>query len=147
MRDVEAWLQAAGFRDVRVTVKPESRDLAASSAPGRGNESDVPSATIEARKPRRTACSASSCGESRTTLAARCSSAGNSAGSILAERLLHQLSKDASSLNALWYSVFVFWLEFGGLNPHKPLDYAAELQNRSDIKSDGLRFYPGPATR
>ena len=49
--EIEAWLQAAGFRDVRVTVKPESRDLVASWAPGRGIEDYVASAIIEARKP------------------------------------------------------------------------------------------------
>jgi arsenite methyltransferase len=49
--DVEVWLQAAGFRDVRVTVKGESRDLVASWAPGRGIENFVASAIIEARKP------------------------------------------------------------------------------------------------
>jgi SAM-dependent methyltransferase len=51
VRDVEAWLQAAGFRDVRVTVKPESRDLVASWAPGRSIENYVASAIIEAHKP------------------------------------------------------------------------------------------------
>ena len=51
VRDVEAWLQAAGFHDVRVTVKPESRDLVASWKPGRGIENYVASAIIEARKP------------------------------------------------------------------------------------------------
>jgi ubiquinone/menaquinone biosynthesis C-methylase UbiE len=50
VRDVEAWLHAAGFQDVRVTVKPESRDLVASWAPGRGIEKYVASAIIEARK-------------------------------------------------------------------------------------------------
>jgi len=49
--EVEAWLQAAGFRDIRVTVKPESRELVASWAPGRGIEDYVASAIIEARKP------------------------------------------------------------------------------------------------
>jgi SAM-dependent methyltransferase len=49
--EVEAWLQAAGFRDVRVTVKDESRDLVANWAPGRGIENFVASAIIEARKP------------------------------------------------------------------------------------------------
>jgi len=48
---VEQWLQAAGFRDIRVTVKQESRDLVASWAPGRGIEEYVASAIIEARKP------------------------------------------------------------------------------------------------
>jgi arsenite methyltransferase len=49
--DIEAWLRAAGFQDIRVTVKPESRDLVASWAPGRGIEDFVASALIEARKP------------------------------------------------------------------------------------------------
>jgi SAM-dependent methyltransferase len=48
---VEMWLQAAGFRDVRVMVKEESRDLVASWAPGRSIEDYVASAIIEARKP------------------------------------------------------------------------------------------------
>jgi SAM-dependent methyltransferase len=49
--EVEAWLRAAGFRDVRITVKPDSRDLVASWAPGRGIEDYVAAAIIEARKP------------------------------------------------------------------------------------------------
>jgi SAM-dependent methyltransferase len=49
--DLETWLREAGFRDVRVTVKPESRELVASWAPGRGIENYVASAIIEARKP------------------------------------------------------------------------------------------------
>jgi hypothetical protein len=44
-------LQTAGFHDVRVTVKEESRELVASWAPGRGIEDHVASAIIEARKP------------------------------------------------------------------------------------------------
>jgi SAM-dependent methyltransferase len=61
--EVEAWLQAAGFRDVRVTVKNESRDLVASWVPGRGIEDFVVSAIIEARKPAagEAACCAPSC--------------------------------------------------------------------------------------
>ncbi len=51
VRDVEAWLQAAGFQAVRISVKPESRELIASWAPGRGIENYVASAIIEARKP------------------------------------------------------------------------------------------------
>lgn len=50
---IEAWLAEAGFTDVRVTVKPESRDLIATWAPGRGVENYVASAIIEGRKPRR----------------------------------------------------------------------------------------------
>jgi SAM-dependent methyltransferase len=49
--EIEAWLQDAGFRDITITVRPESRDLVASWAPGRGIEDYVVSATIEARKP------------------------------------------------------------------------------------------------
>jgi len=56
--EIEAWLHAAGFRDVRVSVKPESRDLVASWAPGRGIEDFVASAIIEARKPGPTSDSA-----------------------------------------------------------------------------------------
>ncbi len=48
---IEAWLQAAGFQDVEVAVKPESRALVASWAPGLGIENYVASAVIEARKP------------------------------------------------------------------------------------------------
>jgi SAM-dependent methyltransferase len=48
---IEAWLAEAGFADVRVTVKPESRELIATWAPGRGIEDYVVSAIIEARKP------------------------------------------------------------------------------------------------
>src|SRR5579883_416558 len=48
---IEAWLSAAGFVDVRITPKTESRDLVALWAPGRAIENYVTSATIEARKP------------------------------------------------------------------------------------------------
>jgi len=48
---VESWLAAAGFHQIQVTIKPESRDLIASWAPGRGIEDHVASASIEARKP------------------------------------------------------------------------------------------------
>jgi SAM-dependent methyltransferase len=63
VRDVETWLHAAGFEDVRIAVKPESRDLVASWAPGRGIENYVASAIIEARKPGSVACCAPSCCE------------------------------------------------------------------------------------
>ncbi|HVZ10125.1 arsenite methyltransferase [Rhodopila sp.] len=63
---VETWLQAAGFLDVRVTAKDESRQLIASWAPGRGIEDYVVSAIIEARKPVESeapaCCSTSCCG-------------------------------------------------------------------------------------
>ncbi len=48
---IETWLRDAGFADIRVTPKPESRELIASWAPGRGVEDCVISASIEARKP------------------------------------------------------------------------------------------------
>ena len=47
----EALLGEAGFVDVTIAVKPESRDTVASWAPGRGIEKCVASAMIEARKP------------------------------------------------------------------------------------------------
>jgi arsenite methyltransferase len=48
---IEHWLASAGFAEIRITVKPESRDLVKTWAPGRGVEDYVASATIEARKP------------------------------------------------------------------------------------------------
>src|SRR5246500_1825806 len=48
---IETWLAQAGFTDVRVTPKPESRELVASWAPGRGIENFVAAAKVEARKP------------------------------------------------------------------------------------------------
>jgi arsenite methyltransferase len=61
---IETWLAAAGFTDIRVMVKPESRELIQSWAPGRGIENYVASAIIEGRKPdpsRGAACCATSC--------------------------------------------------------------------------------------
>ncbi|MDR3532883.1 MAG: arsenite methyltransferase [Rhodopila sp.] len=49
--EIEAWLAAAGFQQIEVTVKPESRELIATWAPGRHVEDYVASALIEARKP------------------------------------------------------------------------------------------------
>ena len=48
---IQAWLAEAGFTDIRIAVRPESRDMVASWAPGRGIENCVASASIEARKP------------------------------------------------------------------------------------------------
>ena len=48
---IEHWLAAAGFAGIRITVKPESRELVKNWAPGRRVEDYVASATIEARKP------------------------------------------------------------------------------------------------
>lgn len=47
------WLAAAGFAEIEITLKPESRALIASWAPGSGVETHVASAAIKARKPRR----------------------------------------------------------------------------------------------
>ena len=51
--DIEAWLTAAGFTAIVITVRPESREMVASWAPGRGIENHVAAAIIEARKPTR----------------------------------------------------------------------------------------------
>ncbi len=48
---IEAWLADAGFTGIRVTIKPESRDMIATWAPGRGVENYVASAIIEGSKP------------------------------------------------------------------------------------------------
>ena len=48
---IETWLRDAGFTDISVTVRPESRELIATWAPGRGIENHVVSAIVEARKP------------------------------------------------------------------------------------------------
>jgi arsenite methyltransferase len=48
---IQEWLAGAGFSEIRVTPKPESRDIIATWAPGRGIENYVASATVEARKP------------------------------------------------------------------------------------------------
>jgi SAM-dependent methyltransferase len=48
---IEDWLAGAGFIDVRITIKPGSRELVETWAPGRGIADYVASATIEGRKP------------------------------------------------------------------------------------------------
>jgi SAM-dependent methyltransferase len=61
---IEAWLAAAGFIGIRITVKPESRALIETWAPGRGIENYVASAIIEGRKPGsggEAACCTTSC--------------------------------------------------------------------------------------
>jgi SAM-dependent methyltransferase len=60
---VEALLLAAGFGEVRVRVKPESRAFIAQWMPGSGAEDVIASATIEATKPRakRDCCGPSCC--------------------------------------------------------------------------------------
>lgn len=51
MAELSAWLAQAGFTDIRIDPKPESRELIATWAPGTGIQDYVCSATIEARKP------------------------------------------------------------------------------------------------
>jgi hypothetical protein len=48
---IETWLAAARFAQIRVTPKPESREFIRNWAPGQGIENYVASAMIEARKP------------------------------------------------------------------------------------------------
>jgi len=48
---IAGWLAGVGFVDVRVTPKPESRELIRSWAPGRKTEDHVVSAMVEACKP------------------------------------------------------------------------------------------------
>ncbi len=50
-RQIEDWLGAAGFIDIRITIKPGSRELVERWAPGQGIENYAASATIEGRKP------------------------------------------------------------------------------------------------
>ena len=51
IEETETWLAAAGFVDVRVTPKAESRELISGWAPGSGIEDFVVSAIVEGRKP------------------------------------------------------------------------------------------------
>jgi arsenite methyltransferase len=48
---IEDWLTAAGFTEIEITIKPGSRELVESWAPGRGVENYAASATIGGRKP------------------------------------------------------------------------------------------------
>jgi SAM-dependent methyltransferase len=48
---IEGWLAEAGFVDIRIAVKQESREMIETWAPGRGIEDYIASAVIEARKP------------------------------------------------------------------------------------------------
>jgi SAM-dependent methyltransferase len=50
-RQIEDWLAATGFIDIRITIKSGSRQLVETWAPGRGIEDYVASAAIEGRKP------------------------------------------------------------------------------------------------
>lgn len=48
---MKSYLEAAGFVDVTVTLKPESREIIKNWVPGSGAENYVLSANIEAIKP------------------------------------------------------------------------------------------------
>jgi arsenite methyltransferase len=60
--EVEAMLVAAGFVDVRVSVRAESRAFIEDWAPGSRAEDYVASATVEARKPGAACCAPGCCG-------------------------------------------------------------------------------------
>jgi len=49
--DLEQWMQDAGFKDIRIDIKEESRTGIADWAPGRGVEKYIVSAIITAKKP------------------------------------------------------------------------------------------------
>jgi hypothetical protein len=51
VEDVKTMLGDAGFRDIRVALKPRSREVIREWFPGRGLENYFASATIEAVKP------------------------------------------------------------------------------------------------
>lgn len=58
---LQSLLRAAGFQDIRVDVKPESRAFIGNWMPGSGAENYVASATIEAVKPGGSVCCEPSC--------------------------------------------------------------------------------------
>ncbi|HQI75855.1 MAG TPA: arsenite methyltransferase, partial [Candidatus Latescibacteria bacterium] len=49
--EVRAWLENAGFQDIRVEIEEESRELIGRWVPGSGIENSVASAIIRGRKP------------------------------------------------------------------------------------------------
>jgi SAM-dependent methyltransferase len=51
VEEIETWLADSGFTEIRITIRPEKRELLQSWAPGRGIESCIASAIIEGRKP------------------------------------------------------------------------------------------------
>ncbi|HEY8428267.1 MAG TPA: arsenite methyltransferase [Sandaracinaceae bacterium] len=60
--ELRAMLEEAGFSDVRIVVREESRDAIRDWMPGSGIERYVASATIEGRKPGAACCAPSCCG-------------------------------------------------------------------------------------
>ncbi|WP_455198744.1 arsenite methyltransferase [Kaarinaea lacus] len=61
VEDLEAMMKEAGFTDIRIAPKDESKEFIKDWAPGRGVEDYVLSATIEAVKPGGGCCSGSCC--------------------------------------------------------------------------------------
>jgi len=61
VQEVETMLKDAGFQEIRVTVRPESREFIREWFPTSGAEKYVASATIEAIKPNVSGCCAPSC--------------------------------------------------------------------------------------
>ncbi len=59
MSDLTGWLQAAGFQDISIQPKSDSRTFISQWAPGSGAEDWVTSAIISARKP--AACGSGRC--------------------------------------------------------------------------------------
>jgi arsenite methyltransferase len=56
VEDLEAMMADAGFSDIRIAPKDESKEFIKDWAPGRGVEDYVLSATIEAIKPAQDGC-------------------------------------------------------------------------------------------
>jgi arsenite methyltransferase len=54
--DLTKWMTEAGFIDIRINIKEESREYIKDWAPGRGVENYVASAAIEAIKPQKSCC-------------------------------------------------------------------------------------------
>jgi SAM-dependent methyltransferase len=68
VNELTRWLTSTGFVDVRVTIKPESRQFICDWMPGSGVEDYVASAVVEGRKPSPTDfCCEPSCCSSDTT--------------------------------------------------------------------------------
>lgn len=65
--EIEAWLAAAGFIDIRIAEQPESRAAISDWAPGRRIEDYVVSAIVAARKPREGEAAAGCCAPSCCT--------------------------------------------------------------------------------